>query len=158
MFKVLRTVSYKKKVMSMRLKACAYCGRIHPIDYVCEKRPKRKEKKTDTEAVQIRNTSRWQHTRQHIRERDNNLCQLCLRNYPGTRRRVEYNDLSVHHITSLEVDKTKAFDCKNLITLCDIHHEMAEQGLIAKSELEQIATEQEKAWGDSKKVPRSWTG
>lgn len=142
----------------MHLKACAYCGRIHPADYICEKRPKRREKRIDTQAVRIRNTSRWQNTRQHIRERDNNLCQLCLRNYPGTRRQVEYQDLSVHHITSLEEDKSKAFDCENLITLCDIHHEMAEQGQISKAELERIAKEQEKAWGNPENIPPSRTG
>ena len=142
----------------MRLRACAYCGRIHPADYICEKKPKRKEKKTDTEAVRIRNTSRWQYTRQHIRERDNNLCQLCLRNYQGTRRQIEYQDLSVHHIIALEEDKSKAFDCENLITLCDIHHEMAEQGLISKAELKDIAKEQEIAWGNPRKIPPSRTG
>jgi 5-methylcytosine-specific restriction endonuclease McrA len=142
----------------MRLRACAYCGRIHPADFICEKKPKRKEKKTDTEAVRIRNTSRWQYTRQHIRERDNNLCQLCLRNYQGTRRQIEYQDLSVHHIIALEEDKSKAFDCENLITLCDIHHEMAEQGLISKAELKDIAKEQEIAWGNPRKIPPSRTG
>lgn len=142
----------------MRLRACAYCGRIHPADYICEKKPKRKEKKTDTEAVRIRNTSRWQYTRQHIKERDNNLCQLCLRNYQGTRRQIEYQDLSVHHIIALEDDKSKAFDCENLITLCDIHHEMAEQGLISKAELKDIAKEQEIAWGNPRKIPPSRTG
>ncbi len=142
----------------MRLRACAYCGRIHPADFICEKKPKRKEKKTDTEAVRIRNTSRWQYTRQHIRERDNNLCQLCLRNYQGTRRQIEYQDLSVHHIIALEEDKSKAFDCENLITLCDIHHEMAEQGLISKAELKDIAKEQEIAWRNQRKIPPSRTG
>lgn len=138
----------------MHLRACAYCGRIHPADYDCGKKPKKKEKKSDTKAVMIRNSSRWQKTRRHVRERDNNLCQLCLRNYPGTRRQVEYQDLSVHHIIALEVDKTKAFDYENLLTLCDIHHEMAEQGLISRSELEAIAKEQENRWGFTKKSPR----
>lgn len=127
----------------MRYKSCAYCGRMHPTGHECERKPKRREKRTDTNAVHIRNSSRWQRTREYIKQRDKDLCQLCLRGYPGTRRRVEYEHLSVHHIVALEEDIDKAFDHDNLITLCDVHHETAESGAISKADLKQIAIEQE---------------
>ena len=127
----------------MRYKSCAYCGRMHPVGYECDKKPKRRDKRVDTDAVHIRNSSRWQRTREYIKQRDKNLCQLCLRGYPGTRRRVEYEHLSVHHIVSLEDDKTKAFDHNNLITLCDIHHEAAESNNIPQADLMKIVEELE---------------
>ena len=127
----------------MRLISCAYCGRMHPAGVICDKKPKRKEKRADTTAVHIRNSSLWQRTREHIKQRDNNLCQLCLRGYPGTKRRVEYEHLSVHHIVALEDDETKAFDYNNLITLCEVHHEAAESGLVSKADLIKIVEELE---------------
>lgn len=130
----------------MRLISCAYCGRMHPVGHECEKKPKRREKRGDTEAVKIRNSYRWQRTREYIKKRDNNLCQLCLRGYPGTKRRVEYEHLSVHHIEPLEsigCDKDKAFNHNYLITLCDTHHEAAESGQVSKTDLLKIVQEQE---------------
>lgn len=47
----------------------------------------------------------------------------------------------MHHITKLEDDESKAFDELNLITLCSVHHEMAEAGQIDASILRAIAKE-----------------
>ncbi|MBP3280690.1 MAG: HNH endonuclease [Butyrivibrio sp.] len=130
---------------TMRLKSCAYCGRIHPADYICPKKPKLRAKDNTTEAARIRSSYRWQRVREQIKERDKYICQCCARNYPGTMRQVEYDNLSVHHIISLETDTEKAFDEDNLILLCDRHHEAAEAGLISKDELISIAKENGKS-------------
>ena len=86
-----------------------------------------------------------------IKERDAGVCQLCARNYPGTRRLAEYEELEVHHIVPIEEDITKAFDQDNLITLCRRHHEGVEGGLIAsREELLKIAKNQ----ADAARIPR----
>ncbi len=124
------------------LKACSYCGRIHDSSYVCPQKAQRQLKyPKDTRAAELRNSSRWQKTRDWIRRRDYNVCQLCLRNYEGTVRLYETEGLSVHHIVSLEEDESKAFDEDNLITLCRLHHEMAEEGRVPREDLIKIAKE-----------------
>ena len=87
---------------AMRMKSCAYCGRIHPADYVCPKKPKMKAKDNNTLAGKLRSSYRWQKLRDEVKARDKYICQCCLRNYPGTIRQVEYDGLSVHHIISIE--------------------------------------------------------
>ena len=124
------------------LKTCSYCGRVHDSRMDCpQKIAKRSKYASDTIASHLRNLSHWQKIRDHVRRRDNNVCQLCLRNYPGTIRPYEVEGLSVHHIIKIEQDSDKAFDELNLITLCRIHHEMAEQGKIERALLESIAKE-----------------
>ncbi len=114
-------------ILNRMLKSCTYCGRIHDAQYIC---PAKAEKKAqypkDSRAAHTRSLSRWQKTRDWIKQRDNGVCQLCIRNYPGTIRPYEGEGLSVHHITKLEEDADRAFDELNLITLCRIHHEMVE--------------------------------
>lgn len=117
-------------------RACVYCGRIHDTRYVCDKKPKPYTR--DTVATKARSTSRWQKTRERVRERDNNVCQCCLRNYPGTIRQYEYNGLSVHHIVKILDDSDMIYDENNLITLCAYHHEEAEAGRISKEDLREI--------------------
>lgn len=133
------------------LKSCAYCGRIHDSRDPCEEKKKAGSRyPKDTMATKTRSSSRWQKTREYIRQRDHGVCQLCLRNYAGTLRPYETGELSVHHIVPLEEtvawdnNTEKAFDHENLITLCRIHHEMAEQGLISREALENIARENER--------------
>ena len=122
------------------LKTCTYCGRVHDSAYVCHSKATAQSKyPKDTQASKLRSTSRWQKTRDRVRQRDHNVCQLCLRNYPGTIRPYETEGLSVHHIIKIEEDETKAFDEDNLITLCRIHHEMAEEKKIPRGELLKIA-------------------
>ena len=124
------------------LKACSYCGRVHDRRLQCRPLQSAKYAPKDTRAAHIRGTNRWKKIRAYIRARDNNVCQLCLRNYPGTIRPFETEGLEVHHITKIEEDESKAYDEDNLITLCGFHHEMAEQGdAIKKDALEAIARE-----------------
>lgn len=80
-----------------------------------------------------------------IRARDKYLCQACIRQLPGTVTQYNYMDLSVHHIVPLQEDWDRRFDNKNLVTLCGLHHEMAERGGITREMLFKIAKEQEKA-------------
>ncbi len=122
------------------LKACSYCGRIHDSRLIClPKQARLNRYPKDTEAAKTRSSSRWQKTRDYIRQRDHNVCQLCLLNCAGTIRPYEGEGLSVHHIIKLEEDSTKAFDEDNLITLCRVHHEMAEEGKIDRGALLDIA-------------------
>ncbi len=60
-----------------------------------------------------------------------------------TSKTLTYNALSVHHIVPLSEDPSRALDPTNLITLCPLHHELAEDGTISRAELSQIAQEQQ---------------
>ena len=125
------------------LVSCSYCGRIHPKNYDCGKRPQRIRYNTD--AVKFRNTTSWQKKSREIRERDNFLCQCCIREMPGTFRRYEYDNCSVHHNVPLSEDLSRGLDNANLITLCSVHHEMAERGEITRGAIQAIINEQEHA-------------
>ena len=50
-------------------------------------------------------------------------------------RRYNSVGISVHHIIPLAVAWEKRLDDDNLITLCGLHHEMAERGEIKADEL-----------------------
>lgn len=125
------------------LVSCSYCGRIHEKSYECGKRPQRI--RYNTAAVKFRNTSRWQKKSREIRERDNYLCQCCIREMPGTFRKYEYDSVSVHHNVPVIEDESKRLDNANLITLCPVHHEMAERGEISRDTIQAIINEQEHA-------------
>lgn len=60
------------------LRACKYCGRIHDSKYDCGMKPKYHGKVNDKKE-KFRWTKAWQSMREQIRERDNYLCQLCIR-------------------------------------------------------------------------------
>lgn len=129
------------------LKSCSYCGRVHDSRLSCPaKKAAKGAYEKNTLASKTRSLSRWQKTRAYIRRRDHDVCQLCVRNYAGTLRPYETEDLSVHHITKIEDDASKAFDEYNLITLCRKHHEMADEGMISRAELIEIAIENSKKY------------
>lgn len=46
---------------------------------------------------------------------------------PGTIAQLTYDGLSVHHAVSLEEDYDRCLDDDNLLTVCGLHHEMAEE-------------------------------
>lgn len=132
------------------LKSCSYCGRVHDSNYICPRKPKKKFKDSgtyDSEASQLRRAGRWKRMSLAIRERDNNLCQLCLREgLPETNGKpvFTYNDLSVHHIIPIEDNPGLSFCGSNLITLCFYHHNKVEGDLSARAKLAEIAKEQER--------------
>ena len=119
-------------------KACPYCNKIHEINYVCPKRPLRKQHNADNAIVKFRNSKPWQHKREHIRIRDRNMCRLCAIGYGGAP--IEYvHDVSVHHIEPLSTAWELRLDDDNLICLCGRHHELAESGKISAEYLKKIA-------------------
>jgi len=114
--------------MIIMLKSCKYCGRIHDSKYDCGMKPKRK--KEGNEKDKFRWSRKWREKRNQIVQRDNYLCLVCKH-----RGKYNYNDLEVHHITSLEEDFNRRLDEDNLITLCSECHELAESGAISKDYL-----------------------
>jgi len=129
------------------LKSCQYCNRIHDSKHICIQKQAsitlRQKKFKYTTKDSFRNTQAWQHKREEIRQRDSNLCQICIRKLYDTLNQYTYNDLSVHHAVSLQDDYNKRLDNDNLLTLCDFHHERAESGQIAYKSINEIIIEQE---------------
>lgn len=123
------------------LKSCTYCGRVHDNKLDCGKRPRRRK---NTDIDKFRSTQAWQKKREEIRQRDKNLCQICIRKLYNTLNQFTYEDLSVHHAIPLDEDFTKRLDNDNLLTVCGYHHEMAERGAIPRAVILSIITEQEK--------------
>lgn len=113
------------------LKACSYCGRIHPHGYKCTAKPQSNYVRNE-DIQTFRNSKEWRDKRIEIRERDGNMCLACWHNLSGTIRRINQDRLSVHHIKSLiKAWKLRLFN-NNLITLCEHHHEEAEKGEISE--------------------------
>ena len=123
------------------LKSCQYCGRIHDSKFDCGKRPQKK--RNISEADRFRWTSKWQKKRREIKERDNFICQICLREMYDPERKFETDNLSVHHMIPVEEDWDKRLDNNNLLTICEKHHIMAEQGDIPREVIKKIICEQE---------------
>ena len=113
------------------LKTCSICGRIHDFNQVCT----RPCKKKTTRQNAFRDTYQWKQKRNQIKSRDKYLCQVCLTDKYKTNYRYTYDELEVHHIVPIEEDYNLRLDSNNLITLCRMHHEMAEAGEISKEEL-----------------------
>jgi len=49
----------------------------------------------------------------------------------------------VHHVVPIEEDYDRRLDDDNLITLCAVHHDMAESGAIPREAILEIIQEQE---------------
>lgn len=123
--------------MKQMMATCSHCSGTHELGTRC---PQYKRIKTKTAMVKIRNSGRWQRTREAIRERDKHLCQACLINAHGTKYLYTHADLEVHHIVPLSEDASKSHDHANLITLCRTHHKDAHDGLISRQTLSSLAT------------------
>ena len=121
--------------------SCQYCGKIHDSKYICDKRPKRK--KEISEADRFRRTNRWQKKREEIKQRDLNLCQICIRELYNTRNKYNTKDLSVHHNIPINENYDKRLDNDNLLTVCEYHHKMCERGEISRKIVQKIIDEQE---------------
>ncbi len=121
------------------LKACQYCGRVHPKGYVCPNRPQRDNRYSGDERIRkFRNSKAWQRRRQYVRERDRHMCRVCAAGYDGKPVRYEA-DVSVHHIEPLAEAWELRLDEDNLICLCSYHHELAEKGKIPRNYLKKLA-------------------
>lgn len=118
------------------LRSCQYCGKIHNKNYDCGKKPFRIKKRSENDT--FRSSMIWRNKSEEIKERDKYLCQACFHKFVGTEKQLNYHDLSVHHIVSLEDNFDKRLDNDNLITLCRYHHEQAEKGNITINMLRSI--------------------
>ena len=114
------------------LKSCKHCGRIHDSKYMCPSKPRRNNYKDVTEEDKFRSTYVWQKKRENIKQRDNYLCQVCIRKLYNTLKQYNYEDIQVHHIVPLKEDYELRLEDDNLISLCKYHHELAEKGEIPR--------------------------
>lgn len=124
------------------LKSCHYCGRIHDSRFDCGKKPVRRKKKY-SQADYFRRTQAWTDKSIEIKQRDNYLCQICIRKLYNTLQQYNYNHLSVHHAVPIAADWDKRLDNDNLITLCSTHHKMCENGEIPREVVRKIIVEQQ---------------
>lgn len=118
------------------------------MSYECPSKPKKNYKvdsKNETSVAirKFRDSPSWRKKREQIQERDNYLCQVCLRNLYNTINQFTYINTSVHHIVPLVSDWSKRLDDDNLVTLCSMHHSYADDGYIPIDNLLQIVREQE---------------
>lgn len=126
------------------LKSCQYCGRIHDSRYDCGRRPIRKRKRAaTTDADRFRRSQAWTDKSIEIRQRDNYLCQICMRKLYNTIWKYNYNGLSVHHAIPINTDFDRRLDDDNLLTVCQMHHKMCEDGEIPYEAVKGIIEEQE---------------
>lgn len=127
------------------LKTCKYCGRIHEANYECPQKPKRKNyDKKLTEVDKFRWSRPWQNKRREIKQRDKNLCQICIRDLYYTDKIYNFDDIQVHHNVPINENWNKRLDNNNLISLCPYHHKLAEGRLISRKEIQNIIDEQER--------------
>lgn len=123
--------------MAGMLKSCRYCGRVHKFGCGCPKKPKRSysdEAPRDSAEDKFRNRKSWRRKAEEIKERDLQLCRVCL-----AQKRYVFRDLSVHHIVPLREDITLGLVNDNLITLCRRCHEDAETGRFEREFLKELA-------------------
>jgi 5-methylcytosine-specific restriction endonuclease McrA len=124
------------------LKSCKYCNRIHDSRFDCGQKPVRKKMRYSQQDY-FRRSQAWTDKANEIKRRDHYLCQVCFRKLYHTSRQLTYENLSVHHAIPIKKDWEKRLDNHNLITLCSMHHEMAERGAIPYAEVQRIIEEQE---------------
>ena len=120
-------------------KACPYCGKIHDKKYTCEQariikqQRDREQFKRNQANRTFRSSSLWTDKAKAIRERDLNLCRICMAEGKYTPAD------SVHHIRKLKDDFEKRLDDDNLISLCTYHHKLADSGAYSESYLQSLA-------------------
>lgn len=115
-------------------RACSRCGKIHDTAFKCYVN----RQNNDLIERKLRATYQWTQKSLEIRERANWLCEVCRDQ--GV---ITYDNLEVHHITSIRDDKTKLLDNLNLICLCEEHHTQAESGKLDSDYLRSLARKRE---------------
>lgn len=120
-------------------RSCTWCGRFHEYGEECPHKPKKEKHKYykhNKEFAEFRGSKEWKIVREEVKERDHYLCQACLHGLGmEIGRKINYKQLSVHHIVPLEEDWNKRSEHNNLVTLCSFHHEQAERGEISREAL-----------------------
>ena len=112
---------------------------MHDENHICSKKPIKKKKINDV--TRFRNSPKWQRKRKQIKERDNYLCQICIREIYGTKRKYNHENLQVHHAIPINTNEDLKLDESNLITLCSMHHSMCDKKIPYK-EIKRIIDEQ----------------
>ena len=116
-------------------KSCKYCGMVHFISAVCQRKPPPKPaRKKDTRESRFRSTAAWQKKTAEILERDHYLCKHCVSNG-----RISFGKLEVHHIVPLSERYDLRLDSDNLISLCLACHDKADHGGIPPATLVELA-------------------
>ena len=119
----------------MIYKSCPRCGKIHPSNYKCTKGI---VYKSSGEERKQRSTYAWTMKSIEVRKKANYLCEVCRDKGVYT-----YSGVEVHHIEKLRERPDLLLDNYNLIALCKHHHEEAEEGLIDKDYLKELAKKRE---------------
>ena len=91
--------------------------------------------------VRFRDSIKWQKKRKKIKERDNYLCQICIREIYEAKREYNHENLQVHHAIPINTNEDLKLDESNLITLCSMHHSMCDKKIPYK-EIKRIIDEQ----------------
>lgn len=127
------------------LKSCSYCGRIHDSKNWCKQKrdaeQRRWNNRKSTRALSFRRTNAWRDKSTEVRKRQHYMCVCCAHNLEGTIETLNTEGLSVHHITPIEEDYDLRLDDENLITVCEVHHEMCEAGKIGRDVQRKLAKE-----------------
>jgi len=124
-------------------KSCSYCGRVHPKEFTCPKKPMRPSRYDKGSSDAGRYTRKFAEKSRDIKERSNWLCAVCLdQGVPTT------EGLETHHIIKLSVDPDLLLDDSNLVCLCQYHHEIADRGKLDARYLMGLAEAR-----DASKVP-----
>lgn len=126
--------------MNKILRTCSRCGGLHELGQRCYKNGKNYYQHV-AEIRKFRNSTAWRKKAAEIRERDKNLCQVCLKN-----NRFVYKDLSVHHIIPVAESVELRLENSNLITVCSVCHKDCESGKISRTEQQSIVDEIMKAY------------
>ena len=118
------------------LVTCKYCGVVER-GHRCEHRPKRKNIK-NRESDRFRSSAVWKKKAEECKQRDRYLCRVCVAGLYNTLNQINYKNLEAHHIIPIAEDYNKRLDNDNIITLCQMHHKMAERGEIPREVLFEI--------------------
>ena len=118
-------------------RACPYCGKTHDRKERCESAPKYNHTRGSREDI-FRWSYDWKCKREYVLRRDKYLCVACRNRLPGTAAPLNNIDLSVHHIQPLRTNWELRMEDSNLITLCRMHHEMAECGELSAEQLNEL--------------------
>lgn len=118
------------------LVTCKYCG-IVERGHRCKNRPKRIQTKNRA-SDKFRNTIAWKRKAEECKNRDRHLCRVCVAGLYNTLNQINFKNLESHHIIPIAEDYSKRLDNDNIITLCQMHHKMAECGQIPRTVLQEI--------------------
>ena len=119
-------------------KVCSRCQKVHPFNEPCGCAKYKKDYKGGEER-KLRSKNAWTQKSLEIRERADNLCEVCRQH-----NRFVYKAVSVHHIEKVREHPELYLDNENLICLCPDCHRKADKGELQKEFLKGIACAREK--------------